>query len=1045
MKFILRFFCTIFLLSATGTAFLFGQPVPQYELTVRNPVLNGTTYQFDLYVRRTGATPFRIGNSQFILSFNSGAFTSPAFSRVVSTEQIGSGFFFDQVISGGKLMISLGGNGSFAGAADIATPGPGTRISTYRITGVNVPVLSAGLTWVNLPALIRTGVSEINPSDNYRDITDLTGASHINGGGEFGQISGYKFNDLNGNGSWDQPAEPPLSGWTINLAGPNGPFSAVTGTTPWPVGYYEFDNLTPGDYTIGETVQSGWSPTLTPPNPVHLAAGQQVPNVNFGNYSGPAILGMKFNDLNGNGTKDGSESGIPGWEITAAKVGGGGTKSTLTNASGNYTLTFLPSETGTWVIGETVQPGWVQTFPVSPAMYSINILSGTFVTGKDFGNFQASSISGVKFDDFNGDSVKNAGEQGIAGWRMRLLKNGSQVDSMRTDLNGHYAFDSLPTGAYAVVESSASGWIQTLPASPAGYAANITAGGTNLVNRDFGNFRLGSISGISYYDLNHNGTQEPGEPGMVGLQIDAVSPARSYHTFTLTGGAWSITNMLAGDYTLSEHIPLGYQIPPVNGSYAEVITSGADITGLRFGNSSSSDTIGFRTFGYAAMAQAQYARGKIGPIRRRPDKVQFCAIITNQTGTPASFLRVYFRVPLYIDDPGYPIVISPAPRMITTSGFSGKQIDITFDHDINVGDSITFCGWGKKVKRQSASYVWKNPNSTVPTLPKAIFTMNEPRYPKPNPANMYDEVFLDNGFGTPDTGGLVVGIPRPDNPRHYGWVRLRLAKDLKKSFYGRTGIHSDNTHGYNDLVHKPLVKELKTLPPTKQNNRLFADVAALKINIAASVLGITAHGFGELIFDDGVSPLSGLTVRQLASRADSMLTFWRGILTQSFVGMDTVIARVNSSFEGAVDSLSFARTLVYAAVRPLQEVAFLRALPGSIPTAMNPPGFHQVDLPPAFSLHQNYPNPFNPTTTISFDLPGSGVVTLRVFNVLGQQIATLIDHANLDEGEQDVEFDAHNLPSGVYFYRLDVTPLNDEDGSVAPSSLSQTGKMMLLK
>src|ERR1041385_8416683 len=66
-----------------------------------------------------------------------------------------------------------------------------------------------------------------------------------------------------------------------------------------------------------------------------------------------------------------------------------------------------------------------------------------------------------------------------------------------------------------------------------------------------------------------------------------------------------------------------------------------------------------------------------------------------------------------------------------------------------------------------------------------------------------------------------------------------------------------------------------------------------------------------------------------------------------------------------------------------------------------------IYLPPSFSLHQNYPTPFNPTTTISFDLPGSGVVTLRVFNVLGQQIATLIDHANLDEGEQDVEFDAH--------------------------------------
>jgi len=105
MKFIVRFLSMLALVSAMGPVRLPAQPVPQYELTVRNPVLTGSTYQFDIYVRRAGATSFRIGNSQCILSFNSGAFTSPAISRVVSTEQIGSGFFFDQVISGGKLMI----------------------------------------------------------------------------------------------------------------------------------------------------------------------------------------------------------------------------------------------------------------------------------------------------------------------------------------------------------------------------------------------------------------------------------------------------------------------------------------------------------------------------------------------------------------------------------------------------------------------------------------------------------------------------------------------------------------------------------------------------------------------------------------------------------------------------------------------------------------------------------------------------------------------------------------------------------------------------
>src|SRR5260221_13625596 len=106
MKFTLRYVSIMFLLLVMGSMHLFGQSIPQYELTVRNPVLTGSTYQFDIYVRRAGATSYRIGNSQFILSFNSGAFTAPAISRVISTEQIGSGFFFDQVISGGKLMIS---------------------------------------------------------------------------------------------------------------------------------------------------------------------------------------------------------------------------------------------------------------------------------------------------------------------------------------------------------------------------------------------------------------------------------------------------------------------------------------------------------------------------------------------------------------------------------------------------------------------------------------------------------------------------------------------------------------------------------------------------------------------------------------------------------------------------------------------------------------------------------------------------------------------------------------------------------------------------
>ena len=75
------------------------------------------------------------------------------------------------------------------------------------------------------------------------------------------------------------------------------------------------------------------------------------------------------------------------------------------------------------------------------------------------------------------------------------------------------------------------------------------------------------------------------------------------------------------------------------------------------------------------------------------------------------------------------------------------------------------------------------------------------------------------------------------------------------------------------------------------------------------------------------------------------------------------------------------------------------------------------EMPAEYSLEQNYPNPFNPSTTIEFALPHSGFATLKVYNILGEEVATLMagDHA---AGSFKATWDASGLPSGVYFYRL---------------------------
>ncbi|HMQ81171.1 MAG TPA: T9SS type A sorting domain-containing protein, partial [Ignavibacteria bacterium] len=87
-------------------------------------------------------------------------------------------------------------------------------------------------------------------------------------------------------------------------------------------------------------------------------------------------------------------------------------------------------------------------------------------------------------------------------------------------------------------------------------------------------------------------------------------------------------------------------------------------------------------------------------------------------------------------------------------------------------------------------------------------------------------------------------------------------------------------------------------------------------------------------------------------------------------------------------------------------------------------GIQQIgsEIPREFSLYQNYPNPFNPVTKIKFDVKAKGKsenakINLRVFDLLGKEVIKLVE-GELSPGIYEVDYDASNLPSGVYFYKL---------------------------
>ncbi|NNG27841.1 MAG: T9SS type A sorting domain-containing protein [Ignavibacteriaceae bacterium] len=85
-----------------------------------------------------------------------------------------------------------------------------------------------------------------------------------------------------------------------------------------------------------------------------------------------------------------------------------------------------------------------------------------------------------------------------------------------------------------------------------------------------------------------------------------------------------------------------------------------------------------------------------------------------------------------------------------------------------------------------------------------------------------------------------------------------------------------------------------------------------------------------------------------------------------------------------------------------------------------------------FELFQSFPNPFNPTTTINYQIPEFSFVTLKVYDVLGNEVATLVSEEK-PTGSYEVEFNATTLPSGIYFYRLQA------------GSFFETKKMVLMK
>jgi hypothetical protein len=368
----------------------------------------------------------------------------------------------------------------------------------------------------------------------------------------------------------------------------------------------------------------------------------------------------------------------------------------------------------------------------------------------------------------------------------------------------------------------------------------------------------------------------------------------------------------------------------------------------------------------------------------------------------------------------------------------------------------------------------------------------------PNWANLMEETAAQGGFRPGATesdsaGGMLIGIssmvktnpfdpikpkwkPIKDSAAVRCWVRLgtwdfkktvgksanKIPKTLENKIFRHVGSTSparglDSTLTPGMPKRKKLVKQQTKLDPKKTPNKLYAELVSLKFSIAASQLQKTPVGFGELVYLMPGSPFDGRSLVEISSSADTAMTYWRSIPANQayYDSLFAALYRINRAFRGALDTVNFelGGQLVLAGAVDLATVPFLtngteapRVMEPTTTATETEDDFDEEGdddggvMPVAAKLYQNYPNPFNPATTIGFRLLEASQVTIRIYNMLGQEVTRLVADEEWEEGYNEVEFDATGLSSGVYFYRIDAQGLGD-----AALRSVVTNKMDLLK
>ena len=571
----------------------------------------------------------------------------------------------------------------------------------------------------------------------------------------------------------------------------------------------------------------------------------------------------------------------------------------------------------------------------------------------------------------------------------------------------------------------------------------------------------GAISGVKWYDVNRNGRFDvPAEKGLANWKISLVlcsakdTPTQDTIAVAYTDslGNYTFKNICSGEYCIvEEHRPGWKQTWPIPGSYHVTLGQNQIIGGYNFGNWKPriSILIGVGTDSVAFNPDIVYDG----------DQTPWPIVIAQLNPYVILFNGVY-EPGTEPDLSGGTGTFSIRRRQLTNFSFSQIVVNDSVLSNGNADSVVVTLPADSTGGVTVGFYNVTKPDTSVRFLTftaDQLSQLDQAKVTKlkrgqknfaANTADLLTALFKAGGKIIVGKAGQVT-LGGKIGP----YVVPAKQTDVFATLNTKGTTHTGTPRGIDlDIKGKLLQKLMKTLPATKQNNKLVADMMALEVNIAASDAGLTPKGFGDLLLVDSLvtSDMRHInrsgTVRQLADSISNIMTNWGGVSAEIYVNMDNIVAQINAAFSkplplSGLDTVSWmsGKNLKLNGSVELVVVPFLLQLnSAAAPNNTNNVPQHP-QIPVVFALHQNYPNPFNPLTVLTYDLPVDARVKLIIYNTLGQVVRTLADDVE-DAGFKSVQWNASDVASGVYFYRIEAVGLDDPT-----RTFTQVRKMVLVK